>query len=207
MSYGGGMKRQQKSPNFIQNTDFMQTKFNPQGKKILNPQNFKIVKCKNFETGMCKYGDNCTFAHGDEEIRSKTENSFQTNQSNPNFNQNMNNYGGFPQQMFPNNNNMNMYNFPPQMNYYPPQMEFNNYQMMNGQENEFDQSNLMYNNFSQNRNLMNENMNFHAGINPNVSNNMSNTNLNPLMNPNVNNNIGNNLTQSGKFQYPQDKQY
>jgi len=41
-----------------------------------NPSNFKIVKCKNWETsGTCKYGSVCTFAHGDNELRTKTDNN------------------------------------------------------------------------------------------------------------------------------------
>lgn len=43
-----------------------------------NPSNFKIVKCKNWEnTGSCKYGTVCTFAHGDNELRSKNDNNQQ----------------------------------------------------------------------------------------------------------------------------------
>ena len=42
--------------------------------------NFKIVKCKNWEKdGTCKYGIHCTFAHGDKELRNKTENLYQMN--------------------------------------------------------------------------------------------------------------------------------
>jgi hypothetical protein len=42
--------------------------------------NYKIVKCKNFEKdGTCKYGQHCTFAHGDKDLRNKTENMFQIN--------------------------------------------------------------------------------------------------------------------------------
>lgn len=55
-------------------------------KKTPNPSNFKIVKCKNFEKGKdreiylilegaCKYGTSCTFAHGDTELRTKSDNS------------------------------------------------------------------------------------------------------------------------------------
>jgi hypothetical protein len=34
------------------------------------------VKCKNFDKeGQCKYGNTCTFAHGETELRTKTENS------------------------------------------------------------------------------------------------------------------------------------
>lgn len=47
----------------------------PDSKKAANPQNYKIVKCKYWEKeGTCRYGTLCTFAHGDTEIRSKTEN-------------------------------------------------------------------------------------------------------------------------------------
>jgi hypothetical protein len=36
--------------------------------------NYKTVKCKNFEReGNCKYGGNCTFAHGDFEMRKPTD--------------------------------------------------------------------------------------------------------------------------------------
>jgi len=45
-----------------------------------NMMNYKIVKCKNFEKdGTCKYGENCTFAHGNNEIRSKSDNIAQMN--------------------------------------------------------------------------------------------------------------------------------
>jgi hypothetical protein len=44
-------------------------------KKGPNPQNYKIVKCKFWEKeGTCRYGTLCTFAHGDTEMRSKTDN-------------------------------------------------------------------------------------------------------------------------------------
>ena len=37
--------------------------------------NYKIVKCKNLEKDKtCKYGAHCTFAHGDTELRNKTDN-------------------------------------------------------------------------------------------------------------------------------------
>ena len=45
-----------------------------------NMMNYKIVKCKNFEKdGTCKYGENCTFAHGNNEIRSKSDKIAQMN--------------------------------------------------------------------------------------------------------------------------------
>lgn len=47
-----------------------------------NPSNFKIVKCKNWETnGSCKYGSVCTFAHGDTELRTKSENNLQMSEN------------------------------------------------------------------------------------------------------------------------------
>ena len=51
--------------------------------KLPNPLNYKIVKCKNWEKdGTCKYGENCTFAHGDSELREKQANA---NQFQPNM--------------------------------------------------------------------------------------------------------------------------
>ena len=42
-----------------------------------NILNYKIVKCKNWEKdGTCKYGLHCTFAHGDNDIRTKVENMY-----------------------------------------------------------------------------------------------------------------------------------
>ena len=51
------------------------------GNKIQNSIiNYKIVKCKNWEKdGTCKYGAHCTFAHGDNDLRNKTENIYQMN--------------------------------------------------------------------------------------------------------------------------------
>ena len=47
----------------------------PAIKKGPNAQNYKIVKCKYFEKeGMCRYGSLCTFAHGDAELRKKSDN-------------------------------------------------------------------------------------------------------------------------------------
>lgn len=47
-----------------------------------NPSNFKIVKCKNWEaTGTCKYGSVCTFAHGDTELRTKSDNNLQMSEN------------------------------------------------------------------------------------------------------------------------------
>ena len=47
-----------------------------------NMMNYKIVKCKNWDKdGTCKYGVHCTFAHGDKELRNKTQNLY--SMSNP----------------------------------------------------------------------------------------------------------------------------
>ena len=47
----------------------------PQDKKSLNLQNYKIVKCKYWEKDHnCGYGSLCAFAHGDEELRTKSDN-------------------------------------------------------------------------------------------------------------------------------------
>lgn len=48
-------------------------------KKSPNLQNYKIVKCKYWDKeGTCRYGSLCTFAHGETEIRSKTDNLLMT---------------------------------------------------------------------------------------------------------------------------------
>ena len=51
-----------------------------QNKAQNNAMNYKIVKCKNWEKDKtCKYGAHCTFAHGDEELRNKSDNMFPMN--------------------------------------------------------------------------------------------------------------------------------
>ena len=50
--------------------------------KQKNLLNYKIVKCKNWEKDKtCKYGAHCTFAHGDAELRNKTDNLYSINPS------------------------------------------------------------------------------------------------------------------------------
>ena len=47
---------------------------NPLTQQQKNVMNYKIAKCKNFEKdGQCRYGDRCTFAHGDAELRAKVD--------------------------------------------------------------------------------------------------------------------------------------
>lgn len=41
------------------------------GYKMKELENYKTVRCKFFSRGECKLGDNCTFAHNNEEIRLK----------------------------------------------------------------------------------------------------------------------------------------
>ena len=49
-----------------------------------NIVNYKIVKCKNWEKDKtCKYGAKCTFAHGDSELRNKSDNISQMSQTFP----------------------------------------------------------------------------------------------------------------------------
>ena len=62
-----------------------------------NPANYKIVKCRTWEsTGSCKYGSVCTFAHGDNELRTKSDNNLQMSDSavtmDSNFQSNLNPY-------------------------------------------------------------------------------------------------------------------
>lgn len=81
-----------------------------QTKKGPNPQNYKIVRCKYWEKdGTCRYGTLCTFAHGDPEIRTKTDNIMLTQQppmgyydmNNQIQNPEMNQMSGMQDQMFP----------------------------------------------------------------------------------------------------------
>lgn len=64
-----------------------------------NPQNYKIVKCKYWhQDNTCRYGSLCTFAHGDEELRTKSDNVMH-NQFDPMSSDQMN--MGMNQPMFP----------------------------------------------------------------------------------------------------------
>lgn len=57
------------------NNPMMGGQMRPQQKRGPNPQNYKIVKCKYFERdGTCRYGTLCSFAHGDAELRKKSDN-------------------------------------------------------------------------------------------------------------------------------------
>ena len=90
--------------------------------------NYKIVKCKNFEKdGTCKYGAHCTFAHGDKDLRNKSQNLYQMNN---------------PMMVFPMMNDM--CGMPIMM--APPGMDMNQMQMMaagNMNQNQFMMANMM----------------------------------------------------------------
>lgn len=121
-----------------------------QEKKSLNLQNYKIVKCKYWEKDHnCRYGSLCTFAHGDEELRTKSDNMI-ANQGQLG--------GGFP------NMPMGMGNFP-QANPYmmPPTMDpVIMAMMMQGGDNNFNNPFMMGNGMDQ--------MNNEIGNNPNIGN-------------------------------------
>ena len=99
------------------------------GNKMQNSiLNYKIVKCKNFEKdGTCKYGAHCTFAHGDKDLRNKSQNLYQMNN---------------PMMVFPMMNDM--CGMPIMM--APPGMDMNQMQMMaagNMNQNQFMMANMM----------------------------------------------------------------
>lgn len=57
--------------------------------------NYKTVKCKYFDQGLCKFGESCSFAHGEEDMR-----NFQENAASGSFNMasmggNMGSYGQY----------------------------------------------------------------------------------------------------------------
>ena len=57
---------------------------NQNNKSQNNILNYKIIKCKNWEKDRtCKYGAHCTFAHGDSELRVKSDNLYQINPTLP----------------------------------------------------------------------------------------------------------------------------
>ena len=101
------------------------------GNKVQNNMmNYKIVKCKNWDKdGTCKYGVHCTFAHGDKELRNKTQNLYSMNN---------------PMMMMPMMNDMYMPIMIPQ-----PGMDMNQMQPMmappNINQNQFMMMNMMPN--------------------------------------------------------------
>ena len=74
--FAHGMK-ELRTPNGV---NPMMAMNNPEHKKGPNTQNYKIVKCKYWEKdGTCRYGTLCTFAHGDNELRTKSDNMMMGN--------------------------------------------------------------------------------------------------------------------------------
>ena len=131
-----------------------------------NMINYKIVKCKNWEKeGSCKYGDHCTFAHGENDMRSKVENYYQMQPNIP--------------MMYP----MNMIDpmlINPQMQMINP-IEQNQIQQMNHFINgQIEPNQLMFN--------MNPNNDFNILGIQNLNNNQSNLNTN-LNQGNIDNHI------------------
>jgi len=60
-------------------SQYYDASFKPPSQQKFQPNmpynNFKTVKCKYFENdGFCRYGQNCSFAHGDNETRKPTDN-------------------------------------------------------------------------------------------------------------------------------------
>ena len=101
-----------------------------QGKNQKNPLNYKIVKCKNFEKdGTCKYGSHCTFAHGDNDLRSKADNytNYQPSSNMMGQNNFMYDYG-MPQ-------NFDMNQFEPNQMMMNQQMGIDMMMQMQGQNN------------------------------------------------------------------------
>ena len=116
-------------------------------KKGPNPQNYKIVKCKYYEKdGTCRYGTLCTFAHGDSELRSKSDNIAysQNGQMNNQMYPIMNNpfmMGMDPNLMMPGMNIMNMPD-PNMMNNMFLGMNMNNMNNMNNLNNMNNMNNM-----------------------------------------------------------------
>ena len=98
------------------------------GNKLQNSiLNYKIVKCKNWEKdGTCKYGVHCTFAHGDKDLRNKTQNLYQMN--NPMMMIPMMNEM-YPIPMMMPQTGMDMNQMPQMM--VPPNINQNQFMMMN----------------------------------------------------------------------------
>ena len=128
--------------------------------------NYKIVKCKNWEKdGTCKYGNHCTFAHGDTDLRDKTSNLYQMQQ---------------PMMMYPYMMNMNMMPMDPMMqNLGMQNMDINQMQQM-----------TMAGQIDPNQLMMGVNMN-PQGIDMNIPQFTTNNGNGAMNNNNNNNGSGN----------------
>ena len=119
----------------------------PEKRKGPNPQNYKIVKCKYWEKdGTCRYGTLCTFAHGDAELRSKTDNiAFAQNEqmNSPMYSMIQNPFMmGFEPNIMPNINLMNYPNHHMMNNMF---LNMNNVNNMNNMGMNLDMNNVMGN--------------------------------------------------------------
>ena len=106
--------------------NMIQQNFINMNNKQKDALNYKIVKCKNWEKDKtCKYGAHCTFAHGDSEIRHKTDNLAQMQS-----NMGMGGFGFFMNPMMMDMNQMMQMN--PQMQGMPMiPIDAGQFQMMN----------------------------------------------------------------------------
>ena len=164
--------------------------------------NYKIVKCKNWEKdGTCKYGKHCTFAHGDNELRSKNENIYQMQPQmlyNPFFDPMMLQMQMMNNNYFDNNQIQNMNQL---INGEVDQNQLMMKMNMNGNNlNNFNSSNV--NNFNGNNLNGNEvdlnNLNMNNMNNFNM-NNMNNLNMNNMTNLNMNNMNNLNMNNMNNF--------
>jgi hypothetical protein len=160
--------------------------------------NYKIVKCKNWEKdGTCKYGKHCTFAHGDNELRSKNENIYQMQPQmlyNPFIDPMM-----LQMQMMNNNyfDGNQIQNFNPLINGQVDQNQLMMGMNINGNNlNNFNGNNLNRNELDLN-NLNMNNMNNMNNLNMNNINNMNNLNMNSMNNNMNNSNINFNNLRNG----------
>jgi hypothetical protein len=65
------------------NTNLNKNNSESKKSKQINPINIKTVKCKNWEKdGTCKYGNYCTFAHGENDLKKKEDNLLQMQMNN-----------------------------------------------------------------------------------------------------------------------------
>ena len=211
-----------KTPQGCSYGDKCQFAHGPQELKMFNPNsfsenpidfsknqkniiNYKIVKCKNWEKdGSCKYGKYCTFAHGDNDLRSKNENLYQIQPQimyNPFIDpmmlqmQMMNNFDGNKMQ------NMNqIMNGQVDQNQLMMRMNLNGNNLNNFNGNDLDLNNLNMNNININNMNMNNmnNMNMNNMNNMNMNNmNMNNMNISNMNNMNINNMNMNNVNNFG----------
>lgn len=211
--FAHGFQELKNSSSNISNNMGTETKV----KQAPNPSNFKIVKCKNWETtGNCKYGSVCTFAHGDTEVRTKSDNNLQMSENQ----MKMDSLGGY----YPMNTNPFLMNDPTVLyNYVMQQQSMVEYMKNNPEQyqqlmqmggmnmlnmngyntnlnNELNMNDMNPFLYSQNlQNFSNTNLNLNPDLNSqNLNTNYidMNSNLNNMNNNNNNKFIGNNKSNN-----------